>query len=912
MSGKFKQWIDRFRMTRFTPHRGVDVGVMWPVAITLDRIDFVWAGRGVTPDEKSYSLEVWHKEDWLKLQDTLHVKEGVPYNLGEVIWTHKFRPVRTSRIRLFARWWPDSMPVAKRISAWSGRQRLAVEEPPPDPKLKGTPEDSLRAFHDHWRTIATAAERAIVPDTETRKYERFLERIRLLAENIKDVAGQEILAKGEPTFRGPRKYFPPISFASTVIGMPGHLGRSRVDWNSALLMDMDRRKKLLHSDWKTHFERMIFFAVGPEAEPYGTRLSAYRNLRLEKGYLPIVHSRYFSEGIEYSSCVFAWGNSVEGKGDVDNFVRFKMENQTACKKGATLWIKLRRFPFESKPSPLSIDPTGRRLLEGGKTSALFSHRIKRAGKDSFRIDLALPSGGSREALIKIPSGGPRATVEDSDAPEPVLRKARRFWAEFLESGAVLDVPEKRVRDAYRATRIALFLSTDNTKNLIHYGSCSLYDGTLYYIENPHACVALAELGYHREAQMYLAGMDHLPEFVDPKYSDYFQQPGFRGWWPYYVNECYRLTRDKRWLAARIDSMRRKADAIVTARHKELGRKGLMPKSYYGGDVSDAKVDALISDIQACLGVQSVGLALEELGDQKAAQQYLDEANDHHRAIEKAMKSSIVRRKGLPEAFPFMRDFKKSRYGPDLEPVFRSPIFSYVNIFASIILSTWFFKPDSCYARIMMNFMENGGGIILGMVRVFGRQFDNTYGYGYLKNLLQNGHKDKFLLGFYSNLAINYSRLFQAVEHWDFFPHEKYGLVEGKMLLNVCETHTMTIRAIHNMFVLADEDLGRATGIVRIGMGLPDAWLKTGRAVSLRNVRTPLGKMSVCYLLQGKHLNIDIELEGNPRECLVRVSHPDRRKIAKVHIDGVRKIRVSRDALRIKSPPSSLHIEVLFA
>jgi hypothetical protein len=83
--------------------------------------------------------------------------------------------------------------------------------------------------------------------------------------------------------------------------------------------------------------------------------------------------------------------------------------------------------------------------------------------------------------------------------------------------------------------------------------------------------------------------------------------------------------------------------------------------------------------------------------------------------------------------------------------------------APLVLETEFFSAADPRYKWIADFMEQRGGLLLGMDRVWDG-VDHAYTYGYALEELRHGDVNKFLLTFYGSLAYGMTRdTYSAVE-----------------------------------------------------------------------------------------------------------------------------------------------------
>jgi hypothetical protein len=153
---------------------------------------------------------------------------------------------------------------------------------------------------------------------------------------------------------------------------------------------------------------------------------------------------------------------------------------------------------------------------------------------------------------------------------------------------------------------------------------------------------------------------------------------------------------------------------------------------------------------------------------------------------------------------------------------------YYGLIAPGILETGIFGPNDARSSWITRYMDERGGLLLGLDR-YADGVDHAYTYGYALTELRDGNIGKFLLTFYGILAYGMSRgTYSAVE----VTHLPFGINE--LTLPHTYSNTQQLRMLRMMLVREEgNDLLLASGT-------PRAWLEPGEAISVQRAPTPYG------------------------------------------------------------------------
>lgn len=865
---------------------------------------------------RPYHVEVRRKGRWKIVRDSMTQNQVYPAFMFPKSQTHRFAPVVAEAVRIVYDY--PYYVYFYRVEALDEDRILASVDP-----REGEEPEAKKGFNLFWENLWQTIMRDTVESysREDRPNRFAAERKRLLScyFDVRDRVADEILRKGEPRLEDIRRYFPPIRFGSTVVGFAGEPANNiRVDWNHALLCEPIKNNPEPHNDSQFYFRKQIRFVVGKDGSAYGKDRDAFSGTQLLEGYLPFVSSNYRHDGVRYGIELFT--HRLNGMGTV-TLVRLRMRGEGKKKVSAVMGFEVNKFLFGQNPPPFKL-ANGQAVMEGEEKIVVASRPLRQEG-NRFVFQAELRAGQAAEMILVL-----RPSVyadEQSRLPARVNGKlfasAQRLfladWRKVFERATGLDAPEPVLNNWYRSNLALLLLMTDRKNGYLYYGTGCTYDHSLYLFESPHGPFTLAFLGLDREGLRAAEGLFTNPYFMqdDNPYRqktghEYFQVKPFRCWASYFVYLTYLYTRDRAWLKKRVDQLFPRMEALL----KEIRStgKGILPPSYFGGDVHDKKVNNLFYDIQACFGLQAFGRALQALGDARA-RRFLDFERPYRQRILKLMDRTIMKTAWGTDMYTFILKPQASGYfRKAIDPPFDNVLVGYLAIFLRMLAFTAFFHSHKKQREKIIQFLKAGGNQLGGNLRLWCLQCGNTYHYGYRRELLLRGEKDRFLQCLYADVGSNCTRHFQGSEHYVIIPDKDWGSVEEKHRIGISELLVTNVRSLCDLFYLEEFDNVDPTGGVLIGAGVPDRWFAGRKSFGVRNARLTGGRLDVQFQpLKNKRVVVNVRLDGlkNPRSFRIRIPKPDGRKPVRVNCD----LQIERGAREVcVIAETSFRVEFVYA
>jgi len=435
------------------------------------------------------------------------------------------------------------------------------------------------------------------------------------------------------------------------------------------------------------------------------------------------------------------------------------------------------------------------------------------------------------------------------AVEPQLDIFRDFWTRELDGATRFIVPEKRVRDAYRAALgyNMILVDRDAKGHLRPHPDATAYESVW---AGDGACIIQAadRLGRHGDAAAYLDYFlsrqgQRAPEGDVLSADGFFSgdAPGCRwmgenGFVLWAMAEHYKLTGDKIWLRRVAPQMIKSCDWIIRERARTKTAPGTEKPRHYGllpkGRASDnAELNYFYwTDTYSYGGLRGAADVLPEIGLEKEAARLRAEADDYRACLLNAVERSILR--GTDPPFvpqgPYMSQ----------PPTAESLAASWYGICSPITMvemgllgardprAAWIDRTIEKYV------MASGLPTLLrpGMI-------DPHYVYNQALCQLLRDETGKFLWTFYSLLAYGQSRTTYATVECNDLASGSSGDAWDSLRMPHMHSNSRVLALVRIALVLEDGDS------LHLLAGTPRGWLEPGKAVRVDNAPTEFGDIS---------------------------------------------------------------------
>jgi hypothetical protein len=608
----------------------------------------------------------------------------------------------------------------------------------------------------------------------------------------------------------------------------------------------------------------VTFYVGDSAEAFGADLARLETPAYRDGYLPVVTIRYQSSGIVYDEETFA---------PVDE-------------ESATHGVAMVRFSVgkgEAKVGRVEarIDADGPGQIQNGEV-------LDGKGQSQLAFGPGWRWDANRKALIadiKEGSTADLAIFTKSKAPNMKLSSAIfddqkeqciRFWNNWLGDKFKFVTPERIVNNAWRATLI---------------GNCMIAVGDRphYSSGNAYAHLYEGECGDTLRSLMLFGHLDVGPGMLKTLLEFNRKDTRFHvaGQKLQLLAYFYWLTRDAETVRKLEPLWRQSLELILTSREKA---SGLLPKDRYAGDIA-TQVYSLNSNANCWRGLRDLAGVLEDMDSKDEVKKLRDEAADYRTAILKAVDRS-ERREAKPPFIPISLLAGEEAY----DRLTATRFGSYYDLICPYIIGSEIFGQGSQREDWLLGYLQNHGGIAMGMIRVepHDGQYKNEpgvnplYGLRYQLALLRRDEREKALVGFYGQLA-------QGMTQGTFIGGEgsrfRHGDVNGRSFyLPPNSTSNAAWLIALRYLVIQDWDLDEdgQPDAIRLLFGAPRRWLADGKKIEVENAPTSFGRISIQAESKLSAGFVDIRVTPPPRAAkmmVLRAPLPTGWKVDTVVVDS---------------------------
>lgn len=563
------------------------------------------------------------------------------------------------------------------------------------------------------------------------------------------------------------------------------------------------------------------------------------------------------------------------------------------------WVEV-LFGEEDADAPVLRDS----MLLRGSNVVLISRSPAVAGHSpgSMRIPFTLPAGAERQLDLVYP--------QDADAPlslaelcralpsDEALGRFRLYWDRIMATPTQVEVPEPRVNRLVKAILAQCFVCGDG--NIMPYGvSPSVYEGSLFGIEESYPMLGLALFGYGKESQRYLDGTYLTRDFLakaesyDIRQSEFRHQQYRNGLQPHYAVSVYRLTRDDEWIRPHLPLLKECSEWTIAQRRRTMkledGERplhwGLLPKWAYGGDIANVLCYPLYPNLCCWRGLTDTAWLLGQQGDRDTAVRYRAEAREYRADIDRAIEGSY-RREQQP---PFLA-LKLYGTQPDEE-------LDYYQLFAGCLLDVEAFPPHSQHARWVADYLEDSNRVFCHLPRfrhIGPGALDAIYGKGYWLNLLHDDEIRDFLLAFYAFMAFNLEHeSFVSRESNVLYPsdlHQRSAFSAADITDPLVCSSAVALHLVRHMLVSEERgEAGDYSGNLLLLAGTPRAWLADRKRIRFDQMPTHFGPTSLEIVSHAAKRRIEARLTPPTRSSCgtirLRLRHPNGQPIQSVRVNG---------------------------
>ena len=728
-----------------------------------------------------------------------------------------------------------------------------------------------------------------------------------------DLWGEAALKQpGGPTYQSFAGLVPPLRYVDAnfqcypiTLSPPSHTVKARLVSNGSAINALARQ-----GNWANEAGRPVTFYVGDKHELFGSDLAHLDGPKYADGYLPIVQMGYQSQGATWAEEAFA---SCDPELTDYGVILVKLTLQKASGKNWRTEPAKDQDPASTKPVAgvegeenvaLLSRPFDEKIearIEGPEMFLYRDRRVTTRGEQSKVMAMFYPgwvSNPGRGAIISLMKEGESAYLaiftQPADASalkfkltpesyEEQRSKCIKTWNDLLNRGTIVETPEPMVNNAWRALVIGNYelISDDQMR----YSQGNSY-AKRYIGEGGDAIRATALWGQPDDAKRLMAA-----QFEYTRAGLEFHQAAFK---LQMLAHYFRLTRDAEAVRSMRPMWQKELDVILKGRQTA---NGMFPREKYCGDV-DLRVFSLNSNANAWRALRDWSLVLADLGETDAAKKLADTASEYRKVILVAI-DEATRRDVDPPFVPIALSGEETPH----DPIWGTTIGSYWNLMIEYVLGSGVFTPESQSATDILHYIQQKGGLCMGMLRaratpgnfwVAGGRINDLYGMRYALTLLHRDEPDRALVSFYGKLAQGMTRdTFIGCEGSSMGPVDEFG---RQMYLPPNSAANSSFLQQLRYLLVQDEDLnddGRAETL-RLAFATPRAWLADGGRIAVKRAPTEFGEVSFVIesALKDGHVDVEVDLPTRtaPEKVVLRLRLPDGKKLAstsagKVIADG---------------------------
>lgn len=675
----------------------------------------------------------------------------------------------------------------------------------------------------------------------------------------RDLLGELELARTEdPSFDSVASYLPAMRKPREAVGVKHHPDEIGVAPDASLELSEDASAPANPQAWFEVGEPPVRFGAGPG----GCRKTLVEGV-------PVVAAAFTHHGVSYRQTVFGWSEGLSPDAPLWAYVELRAEGKDPAVRRVKVGLRL-----------------------GPGNAAPLVHTW----------DLDLGGSGPAAVRVRIPFDTPGRGWAEMDAAELDRRESEvlESWKADLRSGTVLRTPETRVNAARGAWLAYASLDVDKNGPILEPHDGSGFYEEIYGYSAALYAHALDLWGRADEARRVL---DSLLTLQAPSgvFTSHFGTPD-TGAMLTAMSEHYALTGDAAWLKGVAPNMVRMGGWIAAKRRESMMPPAAARPVTYGlikfkpyCDFAEETCD-YFGDAHCAAGLEKAAEALAAIGLAEDARRLGREAEAYRADILASMDKAVFESGGLkvlplePATHRILND-SKGRAS------------DYYDLIASCVLESEFLPATDVRTGWIMRFLEEKGGLRLGMSE-FNGGVDHAYTYGYWLSCLKLDRIKPVILGFYGSLAYGMSRdTYAGVEVTPLFSGDNEPTLPH---LYSC---TQQLRLLRMMLVQEDGEK------LWIGRALPRPWLGGETPTELTDAPTAFGPVSFTIRPHPAEGRTEVDLlapaRRPPAAIMLRLRDPGLRRIAGVKVNGEAITTFAGDTIELPRPTGRLTIEVAY-
>lgn len=599
----------------------------------------------------------------------------------------------------------------------------------------------------------------------------------------------------------------------------------------------------------------VTFRVGPDEFRWGDLQDRLSHPTLAEGYLPIYAIEYrHPYPVQSEGAVPLRQVPAKHIEEVYRLEAFASTDPQFAENGL-VWVRFSLAAGSKGLITLDVDGgPGMKFDQGSLRSAEGETLVRYDANWKWsrgRLSAQLASGTSAVVAIATEPLAEGTDVKcDEAAYQSQRTQARRTWDELLARAMQVEVPEPLVQNAWRNLIIQNFALLSG--NRIFYSAGNQYE-QLYEAEGSEAAQAMMLWGYSDEMQQMLTP---LLDFQRKGLQSHIASQKLLD-----IASYYWRPRDTAGFAGLRAKWQPSLDHLLAGRDPETG---LLPKERYCGDIS-TPVHSLSVEAKAWRAVHDIAPVLEALGDKATAERCRAAAEKTLRILRAAVLKS-ARHETSPPFVPIaLLDDE-----PIHDPITEVRIGSYWNIIMPYVIGSRIFPNGSEEETWIPHYIEQHGGLCMGMTRSGGTahafwtgpdRVNPLYGNRYVTDVLRRDEVERGLVSFYGMLAQGFTRnTFIVGEGCTLEPVDQGGRIFYCPPNTAGNGHFLTM--LRNLLVQDwDSDDDGRPDTLRLMAATPRRWLSDGQVVRCQAAPTAFGPVS-CTLtsqLSAGRVNAEVDL-----------------------------------------------------
>ncbi len=670
-----------------------------------------------------------------------------------------------------------------------------------------------------------------------------------------------------PSFKFFKDLMPPLRWVNAefrhypiVLSAPRARKKARFESNGGAVNPRANKKPMWFEDGDP-----ITFEVGNPSEPFGGDLERLSQPEYLDGFLPVVTVRYRTKGATVIEEAFAPAvESYAARGTA--MVRFTLAKGVGDER-----IQARIGSEDALHVADSCVQNPK-----GETLVAFSAGWKWDGElKALVADLKGDATTELAIFTKPNSSATRVSAEEFEGQKKACVQS---WNKLLDDGTKLITPEPIVNDACRALLVGIYMLTVN-------------DRLNYSAGNAYAKLYEGECGDTLRSLMMFGHLGDAPAMLKPllqfdRKATRFHVAGHK---LQLLSYFYWMTRDGHTVREYETLWRPSVDLILASRESE---SGLLPKDNYAGDIAE-QVYSLNSNANCWRGLRDVAAMLEDMGSVEEAENLRKTAAEYREAILDAASKSIQM-----DAQPPFVPVALLADEPAHDPLTATRTGSYYDLICPYVIGSEIFGQGSKQEDWLLGYMQQHGGIAMGMVRTMPAQgeFKDTpgvvplYGIRYQLALLRRDEREKALVGFYGQLAQGMTRgTFIGGEGTRFLGGDANG--RTLYLPPNASTNAAWLVALRYLLIQDwDLDEDGKPDTLRLLYGVPRSWLVDGAHTTIDDAPTMFGPVSLDVSSKVSDGLVEMRLappKTAAKQMLLRAPVPAGYQIESVEVDGAK-------------------------